>query len=240
MSLAYFPLFPDDYEADTAHLSMAEDGAYNRLLRLCWRTAGCSVPADLTWIYRRMRAVSEADRDVVQTVLAEFFKLENGRYSNARLTKEWLAANAAHERRKNAGAKGGKAKGLKTNDIEASNAVALGKQPEPEPYVREEPNASSLPRKRAKRLPEDWALPDDLRDWAVSEGGLTSEAVAFEAAKFRDYWCGKAGKDAAKLDWSATWRNWCRTAAGRQRPNQPPATVTQFPRIVAKFHEGFK
>ena len=29
-----FPLYPDRYEADTAHLSMPGDGAYNRLLRL--------------------------------------------------------------------------------------------------------------------------------------------------------------------------------------------------------------
>ena len=33
MALPYFPYYVDDYEADTAHLTIAEDGAYIRLLR---------------------------------------------------------------------------------------------------------------------------------------------------------------------------------------------------------------
>ena len=133
MSLAYFPMYPDDFEADTAHLTLAEDGAYNRLLRLCWRTPGCSIPADRQWIYRRLRALSDDDRAVVDTVLDEFFVESDARFSNARLTKEWLAANEAHERRKNAGSKGGKNKSLKTKETGSSNAKAKPKQPEPEP-----------------------------------------------------------------------------------------------------------
>ena len=144
MSLAYFPMYPDDFEADTAHLTLAEDGAYNRLLRLCWRTPGCSLPADRAWIYRRMRAASDDDKAVVDTVLDEFFTLRDGRLSNARLTKEWLAGNEAHARRVKAGSKGGKAKTLKANDTGPSNAVAKPKQPEPEPEpdIREEAYAS--------------------------------------------------------------------------------------------------
>ena len=41
---------------------------------------------------------------------------------------------------------------------------------------------------------------------------MKPEQVRTEAAKFADYWHAKAGRDAAKLDWSATWRNWCRKA----------------------------
>ena len=149
MSLAYFPMYPDDFEADTAHLTLAEDGAYNRLLRLCWRTPGCSLPADRAWIHRRMRAHSDADKAVVDTVLDEFFALRDGRLSNARLAKEWTAANEAHKRRVEAGARGGKAKALKTNDVGPSNAEAKPKQPEPEPepepVIREEANASLSP-----------------------------------------------------------------------------------------------
>jgi hypothetical protein len=36
-----------------------------------------------------------------------------------------------------------------------------------------------------------------------------------ETDKFRDYWSAKAGKDATKLDWVATWRNWMREAEQR-------------------------
>ena len=153
MSLAYFPMYPDDFEADTAHLTLAEDGAYNRLLRLCWRTPGCSIPADRQWVYRRLRALSDEDRAVINTVLDEFFVEQEGRFSNARLMKEWLAANEAHDRRKKAGSKGGKNKALKTNEIAPSNAQAKPKQPEPEPEpeVREDTNVSS----RRKPSPDD-------------------------------------------------------------------------------------
>lgn len=65
---------------------------------------------------------------------------------------------------------------------------------------------------------------------------MAAQAVAVEADKFRDYWTAKAGKDAAKLDWLATWRNWCRNAAAR-RP-AAAASVTPFPRIRAKFNEA--
>jgi len=150
MSLAYFPLYADDFEADTAHLTLEEDGAYNRLLRLCWRTPGCSLPNDRAWIHRKMRARTDEEKAVVDIVLDEFFTVDNGRVSNARLTKEWLAANEAHEKRKNAGAKGGKSKSLKTNNSAFSNAKAKPKQPEPEPEpeLREDTNvslSSSLP-----------------------------------------------------------------------------------------------
>ena len=231
MSLAYYPMYPDDFEADTAHLTLAEDGAYNRLLRLCWRSPGCSVPSDRTWIYRRLRAHSDEDKAVVDTVLDEFFVEAKGRLSNARLTKEWLAANAAHERRKNAGSKGGKNKSLKNNETEASNAVAKPKQPEPEPYSKkEEPNGSS---KKGSRLPEDWTLPSEWRDWATAEG-MDELSVHREAERFRDYWLSAPSSKGVKSDWQATWRNWVRKAidesrkgcGGRKAEPQPGDTRT--------------
>jgi hypothetical protein len=36
--------------------------------------------------------------------------------------------------------------------------------------------------------------------------------VREEADKFRDHWHAKAGQGATKLDWEATWRNWCRNS----------------------------
>lgn len=148
MSLSYFPMYPDDFEADTAHLTLAEDGAYNRLLRLCWRTPGCSIPADRAWIYRRMRALTDEDKAVIDTVLDEFFTLSEGRLSNARLKQEWVAANEAHERRKKAGAKGGASKGaaksLRSETTDAGNAQAKPKQPEPEPEPDIEREVPSL------------------------------------------------------------------------------------------------
>jgi Protein of unknown function (DUF1376) len=67
--------------------------------------------------------------------------------------------------------------------------------------------------KRANRLPPDWQPTQGDRTFAL-DLGLNVQSVA---AGFRDYWHAKAGKDAAKLDWSATWRNWCR----KEKPSTP-------------------
>ena len=76
---------------------------------------------------------------------------------------------------------------------------------------------------KGTRLPNDWTLPDDwLTD--ANEAGLTAGAAKNEAAKFRDYWCALPGAKAVKLDWRATWRNWCRAAAARSvRPQGKPS-----------------
>lgn len=62
---------------------------------------------------------------------------------------------------------------------------------------------------RGSRLPADWRLPKAWGEWAVTEG-MSETTVRRQADRFRDYWIGKAGKDSAKLDWEATWRNWVR------------------------------
>jgi len=66
--------------------------------------------------------------------------------------------------------------------------------------------------KRATRIPEDFVLTDDRRLVAEAER-LPAERTF---AKFRDYWQSASGQKARKIDWEATWRNWCRTEADRQ------------------------
>jgi hypothetical protein len=71
----------------------------------------------------------------------------------------------------------------------------------------EEKRLSPSP-KRATRLPDDWTLPDDWRAYCLqNRPDLTPDRVAED---FRDYWRARAGPDAAKLDWAATWRRWVR------------------------------
>lgn len=73
------------------------------------------------------------------------------------------------------------------------------------------PAASPLKKesKKGTRLPENWSLPMSWGRWALTENrALTAEDVRKEAAKFKNHWLAKAGKDAVKVDWCATWRNW--------------------------------
>lgn len=74
--------------------------------------------------------------------------------------------------------------------------------------------------RRAVRLPEQFE-PD--REFAARLG-FGEAAVALELEKFRDYWTAKSGRDAAKLDWPATWRNWMRNAARPRKSHRPQAS----------------
>ncbi len=92
--LPYMKFWVGDYEADTGHLTLGEDGAYNRLLRLCWRTSTCSLPADHAWLKRHLRATDEEFERFVLPVIAEFWDEENHRISQKRQRREW--ENARH------------------------------------------------------------------------------------------------------------------------------------------------
>lgn len=82
-------------------------------------------------------------------------------------------------------------------------------------------SSDALP-KRGTRLPNPYPLTDAM----IDAGDAIDDrlALALEHDKFCDYWWAKAGRDATKLDWVATWRNWCRNASARL-----PARVIDVP-----------
>lgn len=80
------------------------------------------------------------------------------------------------------------------------------------------------PLSRGERLPDDWTLPDDWLAWATGEG-LPKPWAKAEADKFRDYWRAQPGVKGRKVDWQATWRNWCRNARDRQKPRDGPLSA---------------
>ena len=122
MTLPFFNLYVTDYEGDTAHLTIEEDGAYMRLLRLCWRTPGCSIPSDPKWIIRQMRCDQETFERAVKPVLDEFFKRNKSRYWSPRLLAEYQRANESRERRVEAGKKGGQAR---AKNVEGQRGLSL-------------------------------------------------------------------------------------------------------------------
>lgn len=63
---------------------------------------------------------------------------------------------------------------------------------------------------RGTRLPKDWQLPKAWGEWALAKyPQWTADKVRDEALKFRNHWTALTGKAATKLDWQATWQNWC-------------------------------
>lgn len=229
-SLPYFPMYPADFEADTSHLTLEEDGAYNRILRLMWMTPGCSLPDDAAWISRRMRVDAETYARVIAPLIEEFFKRQGGRIISPRLREEFEKADQTYKKRSEAGKKGGRPKALDNEGKHEKAGLSRAKggpkqpEPEPEPVKKEEPKGSS--KKRASRLDPNWTLPKAWGEWAMNEG-LSEVCTRREADKFHAYWVAKAGRDAAKLDWKLTWENWVRKSVDdRASARRPASQVT--------------
>ena len=127
-SMAFFKFYPDDYDAATAHLTLEEDGAYMRLLRLCWRSPGCSIPNDPKWIQRKMRVSAEDYERIVAPIIAEFFHSSGARIASNRLSSEWQAASKTSVKHSEAGRKGGLATQRKNKEKVSSQAKATLKQ----------------------------------------------------------------------------------------------------------------
>lgn len=85
--------------------------------------------------------------------------------------------------------------------------------------------------KRASRLTPDWVLPEEDRAWALAEfPAWTPEFLVKVVERFRDHWISASGQQAAKMDWSGTWRNWC-----RKEPAVPPAAGTNAGAAVGQW-----
>lgn len=74
------------------------------------------------------------------------------------------------------------------------------------------PSGASPKGDRATRLPREFAMPAEWREWAADEAPKFRAMVDHEAAKFVDHWHGNGQR---KIDWAATWRNWWRRAVER-------------------------
>lgn len=143
----FMPLWVSDFLGDTLDLEAAEIGAYMLLLMAQWNRDGESLPDDDA----KLRRVARCGRNwpkVWGAIERYFTRDETGVYSK-RLRLE--AQNVAAKREVNAhnGARGGRAKALKTNKPTLANAThSLQRNPsipEPEPNIREEDtNVSSV------------------------------------------------------------------------------------------------
>ena len=122
--LPYFQLYVGDYDRKTAHLSAVEDGMYFRLLRLCWTSPGCKIPADEAWIMRKTRARTDEEQAAVRAVISEFFRRGKGKIWNDRLVLEFTNANKVHTGRVKGGKNSAAAKSLKNNNSRPSSVEA--------------------------------------------------------------------------------------------------------------------
>lgn len=127
------------------------------------------------------------------------------------------------EAKREAGRKGGKARAAAQAEPkqvleQTPKQTASKSNPEAEAETEEQKTTSSAPRKRGRRMPDDFAVTDEMRQWAIAEGfgHLDLDRVTVE---FRDYWASESGAKAVKVDWIGTWRNRVRAVAERTPNN---------------------
>ena len=216
----FMQLYVSDFIGDTLHLSTEQIGAYMLLLMAMWN-AGGKLPNDDAKLARVVR-MSVKKWLAIKHDLLGFFDVDGAEISHNRLTKELQKSERKSQSRADAGAKGGSAKALKDKEARLANAMPeLQHLPDTRDHIeKEEPVGSS--KKRGTRLSADFK--PDL-EFAVSIGVDHSRGL-IEFDKFRDYWTAKAGKDAVKLDWPATWRNWIRNARTSGPSSHSPSFST--------------
>lgn len=237
----WMPLFIADYQAATSRLTLAEHGAYLLLIMDYWRNG--PPPSDDA-VLARILAIDRREWMKLKPAVLRFFQTIDGQLRHGRIDRELADASErrskAQQRAKaGAGARWGRGEGGKddASSTPPSNATSM-LQALPEHMLEECPPPSPSPRvvidlsaasektisqqsgsdaaRRGRRLNSDWQPSAENYTYAVAEGFAEAE-VDRMAEDFRDFWTAKSGSDAAKLDWSATWRRWVREEAKRRR-----------------------
>lgn len=194
-----------DYDGHTAHLSWDEDMAYTRLMRAYYRR---EMPIPAAEAYRLCRASSKGQKEAVDSVLREFFNLQDDGWHNKRCDEEITAyqAQASTNRRI-----------ARERTVPRIVDESLTKRtPNQIPDTNnQKPEKTNTPAKRAMCLPENWGISDRVRDWASREGHLNLE-------KRLEHFTGYARANAKKYaDWDQAFMNAIRDDWAKLTPATP-------------------
>lgn len=253
MTHPYLPLYVDDFEAATAHLTVEEDGVYSRLLRLCWRTPGCSIPNEPAWIARKIRLSAEDFERVARPVIEEFFKVQRGRLVQKRLKEEYDNISRKKSARKKAGSAGGSQKALNAKENVSINATVLPAHtrafPEPEPEPKEPPvvppRGTKSPKVSKDQVEAVWsqcpviarqrssvADVETSLNAALRRGHRPEAVLAGLLAAYRsDTYAGDKAKGVHRLIEKDRWASFVETAP----PASAPASTFDAPAVRASI-----
>lgn len=113
-----------------------------------------------------------------------------------------------------------------TNPV--TNPVSNGAPTRPDPTRPSSSTKKNEPAaNRGSRVPRDFVITDEMRDWARTEVPLVN--LDSKLSEWVDYWASVPGSKGVKLDWVATWRNGMRK---QQEFAQRDTPATRSPRRV--------
>jgi uncharacterized protein YdaU (DUF1376 family) len=185
---------------------------------------------------RLVGARTPEELEALETVLREFFEISEGGIWTQKRCEEVIEKHHHFiEKQKHAAAKRWGTNGNANADADAmppdmppqcaGNADGIPPTshfPLPTSQTqREEKKRVTAPR-LASRIPEDFDLTEDRR--AVAEAERIDPGRTF--AKFCDHWRAASGAASRKVDWDATWRNWCRREADNRKPQRASNSIT--------------
>lgn len=126
----FYKRFIGDIQRDTGHLSLAEFGAYDRLLDHYYAT-GSALPSDIDACCRIARAMTKDEKKAVSSVIGQYFTLTELGYIQKRVEQELSEAQPKIEANRVNGLKGGRPKGSKNKTQEKPNGFSEKTQSEP-------------------------------------------------------------------------------------------------------------
>lgn len=266
----HYPRHIGDYLKDTAHLTLLEHGVYTRLLDVYY-TRESALPEDQVARLVGARSKDERDalQAVLSEFFvleagewhqkradAEIARYLEKAERNREVGKKGGRPKTQTEPRNNPDGFQNGTQGEPTENP-SHKPVASSHKPEAKENPGERSNsveregaqASATPREPRRavpagtRLPPDFVLPQPWGEWALQERpGWTPEKVRSVAEQFRDHWHAKAGREALKADWLATWRNWVRRESVMngtpRKPEEKPLSQLLAERDAAEAAEA--
>jgi uncharacterized protein YdaU (DUF1376 family) len=171
----YYQFNIGDYLKHTAHLTPMEDLAYRRLLDIYYDTE-TPIPNNIPRVSRLLRI----DKEVVKTVLDEFFELTESGYKNHRADIEIAAYHSFLQKQKLNGIKGGRPK--KTQEIPKLNPSLTQNNPKQETLTtNQQPNKLHTPDGVLQSVWDDFVQQRKAKKAAITETAL--KGIEREARK---------------------------------------------------------
>jgi uncharacterized protein YdaU (DUF1376 family) len=207
--------YPADWLEGTAELSYFDEGVYADICNLIYARGG---PIAVLLLQSRGKCHgNQLNAALVRLEQAGKIVRNGPEIDQKRCRNELERRQKTIRKAQENGAKGGRPNDLDKPDG-FSDQKAINLQPssiidspsgESPPLISPplKPERSNGRQERGTRLAADWQPSSEDCAFAEAECGLDIGRVG---DSFRDYWIARPGAGGIKLDWSATFRNWCR------------------------------
>ncbi|WP_222184766.1 YdaU family protein [Geminicoccus harenae] len=146
--MADFPamsFYTDAYLADTTHLTTEEHGAYLLLLFAAWRSPGCSLRGDDTFLARVAKVTPDRWRKRLRPILAPFWRIRDGIWTQKKQQSVREKLGAISEKRAKAARQARATKPLVEHEAAPATEEQTAPYPKPNTKTKESPPTVPLP-----------------------------------------------------------------------------------------------